>query len=153
MRTISSLALLCFAAFDTSGQPYTISTVAGTDRLLDGSNATSSPLREPRSVATDGFGNLYIADTADNRVRKVNSSGIISTYAGTGVPGYTGDRGKATMAQLSAPTGVAVDGSGNVYIADRDNFRVRRVSLDGTINTVVGNGTAGFSGDNGPALS
>jgi hypothetical protein len=153
MRTIISLAFLCFAAFDTSGQPYTISTVAGTDRLLDGSNATSSPLREPRSVAIDGFGNLYIADTADNRIRKVNSSGVISTYAGTGLPGYTGDRGKAQMAELSGPTGVATDGSGNVYIADRDNFRVRRVSLDGTINTIAGNGTSGFSGDNGPALS
>ncbi|HYL75596.1 MAG TPA: hypothetical protein VEU96_15390, partial [Bryobacteraceae bacterium] len=86
-------------------------------------------------------------------MRKINPSGVISTYAGTGVPGYSGDRGKATLAQLSGPIGLAVDGSGNLYIADRDNFRVRRITLDGTINTVAGNGRSGSGGDNGPATS
>ena len=153
MRIISSLGFLCLSVFDISAQRYTISTVAGTNRLLDGGNAASAPLREPRSVAIDPAGNLYIADTSDNRIRKVTFSGIISTYAGTGVPGFSGDRGNATLAELSGPTGVAVDGSGNVYVAERDNFRIRRISLDGTINTIAGNGTAGFSGDTGPALS
>jgi uncharacterized protein (TIGR03437 family) len=153
MRIISSLGFLCLSVFDISAQPYTINTVAGTARLLDGGNAASAPLREPQSVAIDAAGNLYIADTSDNRIRKVNFSGIISTYAGTGASGYSGDRGQAAVAELSGPTGVAVDGSGNVYIADRDNFRVRRISINGTINTVAGNGTAGFSGDNGPAVS
>ena len=153
MRIISSLGFLCLSVFDISAQRYTISTVAGTNRLLDGGNAASAPLREPRSVAIDPAGNLYIADTSDNRIRKVNVSGIISAYAGTGVPGFSGDRGNAKLAELSGPTGVAVDGSGNVYVAERDNFRIRRISLDGTINTVAGNGTAGFSGDTGPALS
>jgi trimeric autotransporter adhesin len=153
MRIIRSVGFLCLSVFDISAQPYTITTVAGTNRLLDGSIAASAPLREPRSVAIDPAGNLYIADTSDNRIRKVNFSGIISTYAGTGAPGYSGDRGNATLAELSGPTGVAVDGSGNVYVAERDNFRVRRISIDGTINTVAGAGTAGFSGDTGPALS
>ena len=152
MRTITLFGFLCFWVVDLQSQPYTISTVAGTNRLLDGGSATLAPLRDPRGVAVDPAGNLYIADTADNRIRKVNFSGVISTFAGTGVPGYSGDRGKAISAQLSGPTGVAVDANGNVYVADRDNYRIRRISLDGTINTVAGNGTAGFSGDNGPAL-
>jgi sugar lactone lactonase YvrE len=138
MRTLISLGFLSLSILDLQCQPYTISTVAGTNRLLDGGNAVLAPLRQPRSVAADSAGNLYIADTADNRVRKVNFSGVISTYAGTGVPGYSGDRGKASLAALSGPTSVAVDSSGNVYVADRDNYRVRRISLDGTINTVSG---------------
>src|SRR5262249_10090244 len=99
----------------------------------------------------DAGGNLYLADVADNRVLKISPSGIVSTFAGNGIPGFSGDRGKATNATLFSPTGVAVDNSGNVYVADRDNFRVRRISTDGTINTVAGNGSRGFSGDGGPA--
>ena len=138
---------LCFA------QSYTISTIAGTTRLLDGSNANTVPLRTPQGVVVDSVGNIYIADTNDNRIRKINPFGIISTYAGTGVPGYSGDRGKATLAQLSAPFGLAMDSTGNLYIADRDNYRVRKISSDGTINTVAGNGRPGSAGDNGSALN
>jgi uncharacterized protein (TIGR03437 family) len=152
-RLITLLGFLSLSVLDLLGQPYTISTVAGTDRLLDGSSAASAPLRQPRSVAADASGNVYIADTTDNRIRKVSFSGTISTYAGTGVPGYSGDRGKAAIAKLSGPTGVAVDASGNVYVADRGNFRVRRITLDGTINTIAGTGSSGYSGDNGLATS
>jgi uncharacterized protein (TIGR03437 family) len=152
-RPITLLGFLSLSVLDLLGQPYTISTVAGTDRLLDGGSAASAPLRQPRSVAADASGNVYIADTTDNRIRRVSFTGTISTYAGTGVPGYSGDRGKAGAAELSGPTGVAVDASGNLYVADRGNFRVRRITLDGTINTIAGTGFSGFSGDNGPATS
>ncbi|MGP0070460.1 MAG: hypothetical protein ACLPWF_00800 [Bryobacteraceae bacterium] len=138
---------------NTWAQPYTISTIAGTPRLLDGSPATSVPLREPIAVAMDAQGNLYIADEADNRIRKVNPSGIISTYAGTGVPGYGGDRGPAIQAELSFPTGIVLDAAGNMYIADEGNARVRRIAVDGTIDTVAGNGNYPYAGDNGPATS
>ncbi len=154
MLNKGGLVLALLSALPALSQPYTITTVAGTDRLLDGRSATSVPLRTPFAVAVDSAGNLYIADQADNRVRKVApSSSTITTLAGTGLPGYTGDRGKATQATLTSPTGLAVDSLGNVYIADRDNFVVRRVSPDGTINTVAGNGTPGFSGDKAAATS
>src|SRR5262249_42424442 len=153
MRKIIGAALqLCFCGL-IAAQTYTISTIAGTDRVLDGSPAINVPLRNPISVAVDATGALYIADSADNRVRKVSASGVISTFAGTGVPGYFGDRGKATQALLAGPIGLAVDSNGVVYIAERDNAVVRRVALDGTINTIAGNGTPGFGGDDGPATS
>ena len=134
-------------------QPYIISTAAGTDRLLDGNPAINVPLLDPRSVKIDAAGNFYIADTSDNRIRKVNQSGIISTIAGDGLPGFSGDRGKAKDAELFNPTTLAIDGNGNLYVADQGNFRIRRISSDGTINTIAGTGTPGFSGDNGPAVS
>ena len=155
MPYINRLATLFlgFTALACYSQPYIITTVAGTDRLLDGHNASSVPLRGVHAVATDGSGNIYLADADDNRVRKINAAGIISTYAGTGIPGYSGDRGKAIAAAISGPIGLAMDSNGSLYISDRDNFRVRKVTPDGTINTVAGNGRFGFLGDNGPALS
>ena len=89
----------------------------------------------------------------DNRIRKVDPAGIISTYAGTGIPGYSGDRGPAASAQLNFPTGIALDAKGNMYVADEGNSVVRRIAVDGTINTVAGNGNPKFAGDNGPATS
>jgi trimeric autotransporter adhesin len=133
-------------------QPYMISTVAGTDRLLNGHSADTVPLRGPLAVAVDSAGNLYIADAADNRIRKVDTSGVIGTYAGTGVASYNGDRIKATEAQLNFPTALAFDASGNLLIVDQGNSRVRVISSDGIINTVAGNGSPGILGDNGPAL-
>ncbi|MGD0299632.1 MAG: hypothetical protein ABSE86_21285 [Bryobacteraceae bacterium] len=152
-RTFLGSILLFFSLnFAGWSQPYTITTVAGTDRLLDGHSANTVPLRSPVAVAVDSNGNLYIADASDNRIRKVDPSGIISTYAGTGVPGYNGDRIKAAAAQLNFPSALAFDAAGNLYVADLGNSRVRVISSDGTINTVAGNGAPGILGDNGPAI-
>jgi sugar lactone lactonase YvrE len=134
-----------------------ISTVAGTGAQGfsgDGGAATSAQLDSPYGVAVDGSGNLFIADLSNSRVRKVVlSTGVISTVAGTGAPGLSGDGGAATSAQLSSPYGVAVDGSGNLFIADRGNSRVRKVLSTGVISTVAGTWPAGFSGDGGAATS
>jgi trimeric autotransporter adhesin len=119
----------------------------------DGGQATSAQLCSPTKVAVDNSGNLYIADSSNYRVRKVSASGIITTIAGNGTAGYSGDGGPAVNAQLNRPVGVAVDNSGNVYIADDYNFRVRKVSPDGTISTFAGSGFFGYGGDGGPATS
>jgi sugar lactone lactonase YvrE len=128
-----------------------ITTVAGNGTGFSGDNgpATSAQLSSS-GVAVDPAGNLYIADTWNNRIRKV-SNGVITTVAGNGTEGSSGDNGPAISAQLSA-SGVAVDSAGNLYIADEFNNRIRKVS-NGVITTVAGNGTRGFSGDNGPATS
>ena len=119
----------------------------------DGGPALYARLHVPLDVAVDGHGNVYIADTSNNAVRRVDGNGTITTVAGTGVRGYTGDNGPASQAQLAAPNGVAVDAADNLYIADYSNNRVRKVGLNGVISTVAGNGSAGYSGDGGPATS
>ncbi len=133
-----------------------ISTVAGTGTQgysCDNGEATAVRLSWPFSVAVDGSGNLYIADTSNNCIRKVDAAGRISTVAGTGTPGYNGDGGPATTAQLNGPLGVAVDGLGNLYIADSGNSRLRKVDATGIISTVAGTGTPGYNGDGGPAAT
>jgi uncharacterized protein (TIGR03437 family) len=133
-----------------------ISTVAGDGTpgyKGDGLLATSAELNQPSGVAVDSNNNLYIADLANNVVRKVTSAGIISTVAGTGSFGSGGDNGPATSAQLFMPWGVAVDGAGNLFIADWGNNRIRKVTSAGTISTVAGNGTVGFTGDGLSAVS
>ena len=129
----------------------TISTVAGNGTPgFSGDNgpAPSAQLNYPAGVALDSAGDLYIADTYNHRIRKV-SNGTISTVAGNGTVGHSGDNGPATSAQLNYPNGVAVDTAGGLYVADTYNHRIRQVSSNGTISTVAGNGTAGYSGDNG----
>jgi hypothetical protein len=101
----------------------------------------------------DAPGNIYIADGGNHRIRKVDTGGTITTVAGNGAGGYSGDNGPATSAKLNAPKGVAIDSSGDIYIADTENHRIRKVDAGGNISTVAGNGTAGYSGDNGPARS
>jgi uncharacterized protein (TIGR03437 family) len=133
-----------------------ISTVAGTGKAGfsgDGGAATSAKLNQPASVAVDSAGNLYIADSVNYRIRKVTTDGNISTIAGNGTRAYSGDGGPATSASISYPYNIAVDAAGNVYIADYNNHRIRMVTPGGTISTVAGNGTAGFSGDGGPATA
>ena len=137
---------------DTSGR---ISTVAGNGRIGyggDGGPALEATLNNIQELAVDAAGNLYIADTANHRVRKVGSSGVITTVAGTGTQGYGGDGGLASAAQLNRPRGVAVDAAGNLYIADSFNERVRKVDTSGVITTVAGTGERGNSGDGGPAV-
>ena len=107
----------------------------------------------PNGVSADVNGNVYIADFGNQRIRKINPAGIVSTFAGTGTAGYNGDGNAATSAQLYYPTGVSADMNGNVYIADRDNNRIRMVNFAGIIATFAGIGTAGSSGDDGLAIS
>ena len=106
-------------------------------------------------ISLHHLGNIYIADTSHSRIRKVTvSTGIISTIAGTGTQSYSGDNGAATSATLSYPYGVGLDTAGNVYIADQNNHRIRKVTIStGIIITFAGTGTASYSGDNGPATS
>lgn len=131
-----------------------IHSVAGSDQAgagAEGVPALGSPLNTPDDVAVDGQGNVYIADTNNNRVRKIKPDGTISTLAGTGVAGFRGDNGPASAAQLNAPKGVASDMSGNVFIADSENHRIRKVAPNGIITTVAGSDPG--SGDGGPALA
>jgi len=131
-----------------------ITTVAGSGRAGyagDDGPAVAALLDTPLGLAVDRGGALYIADSGNHRIRKVTPSGTISTVAGTGAAGYSGDSEKGTAAQLDHPVALAVDGRGNVYIADSGNHRVRKVDAGGTIRTVVGTGEFGYGGDLGPA--
>jgi sugar lactone lactonase YvrE len=136
--------------------PGEINTFAGTGAAGfsgDGGPAISAKLNNPQGMAVDGVGDLYIADSFNYRVRKVATAGTITTVAGNGALGFSGDGGPATSAKLYNPSDVAFDGAGNLYIADAFNNRVRKVDLSGTITTVAGTGSKGFSGDGGPATS
>lgn len=137
-----------------------ITTVAGGAPLPvysgDGGRAVGAGVAFPGGVAVDAAGNLYIAEINSQRIRKVDTAGIITTFAGNGSKGFTGDGGPATAASLNlfnSHAGLAVDGAGNVYIADVSNYRIRKVDSTGVITSIAGNGIAGFSGDGGPATS
>ncbi len=135
-----------------------IRTVAGTGALgYSGDNgpAKAAGLSMPEAVVSDPSGNLFVCDTANHRIRRIDAvNGIITTVAGNGNQGYSGDNGPGTSASLNVPTGLAFDTAGNLLIADSGNHRVRRLSLSGgVIDTVAGDGNGGFSGDNAPAAS
>jgi len=131
-----------------------INTVAGSTTIGyagDGGAATSASLFNPWAVTVDSAGNIYIAEYGNNRIRKVDTSGKISTIAGNGTLGFSGDGSTATSAMLNLPTGIAVDSSGNVYIADSGNLRLRKIA-NSNISTIAGNGLLSYSGDNGLAV-
>ena len=138
---------------DTNG---VITTVAGNgiyDYAGDGGAATNASFKNPISIALDAWGNLFIADQNNFRIRKVDTYGIITTVAGTGSIGFSGDSGAATNAKLSSIAGVAVDTLGNCFISDSSNNRIRKIDTNGVISTVVGTGSLGFSGDGGAATN
>jgi sugar lactone lactonase YvrE len=119
----------------------------------DGGPATQAVLESPRGITFDAQGNLYIADRDHDAIRKVDTNGIMTTVAGTGQRGYSGDGGPATRAKLNRPDGVVFDAAGNMYIDDENNSRVRKVTPNGIITTIGGTGTVGCSGTGGPATA
>ncbi|QEV16859.1 NHL repeat-containing protein [Streptomyces alboniger] len=133
-----------------------ITTVAGDGTagyISDGGPAVATRLHYPADVAVDDAGNLFIADTNNHRVRKVTPNGNITTVAGNGEAGYVSDGGPAIATRLHYPHALTVDRAGNLYIADHHNHRIRKVTPNGNITTVAGNGTAGYVSDGGPAIS
>ncbi len=139
----------------TTGNITTVAGVGTTGFSGDGGLATAAEFDVPRGLALDGSGNLYIADSGNDRIRMIDATtGNISTVAGVGTDGYSGDGASAMAAELDNPHGVAVDSAGDLYIADTDNHTIRKVdSTTGFISSVVGNGTQGATGDGGPAAS
>jgi len=133
-----------------------ISTVAGNGLAGyagDGNVATAAQLNIPSAIIFDKYGNTYIADAFGNRIRKIDVTGIISTVAGNGVAGYSGDGGPATAASINNPSGLAIDSNDNLFISDFFNHRIRVVSPDGNINTCAGNGISGYDGDGSAATN
>jgi sugar lactone lactonase YvrE len=157
MKTLSVITLFAFIGF--SIQPtkaQIITTVAGNTTGAyagDGGQATVSELHHPTKAIFDAFGNMFISDSGNNRVRKVNTAGIITTIAGTGTAGYSGDGGQATAAEINQPDDITFDAYGNLYIADVANNRIRKINTAGIITTIAGNGTQSFSGDGGFATA
>jgi hypothetical protein len=133
-----------------------ITTVAGTGAFGfsgDGGMATAAKLNGTRVIAVDKAGNLYLEDTGNYRVRKINTAGVISTVVGNGIVGYSGDGGMATAASIDFSEGITVDTVGNIYVADETHGVIRKINTNGIISTFAGSGTQGYSGDNGPATN
>jgi uncharacterized protein (TIGR03437 family) len=152
---LSLTGVVCFAATVTTPASYIIQTVAGTNDVGNGGTALSTAFSQPEGIAVDHSGNVYVADAAVHQVRKIAADGSIQTVAGTGVAGFGGDGGPASAALLNQPYGLALDSAGNLYIADLGNARVRKVAVDGAIQTVAGGGAlpATSTGQGGAATS
>jgi sugar lactone lactonase YvrE len=143
--------LIAFVPAKATAQ-LTVFTVAG-GAVRDGGPATAAPLTLPRFAAYDKAGNLFIADDWAHRIRKVDQSGVITTIAGSGISGFSGDGGPAKSALVSFPTGLTFDRSGNILFTDQGNYRVRKIDNQGIITTIAGTGTMGYSGDGGSAIN
>lgn len=157
IKTLSLAFILTTSVFVARAQTPIITTFAGTSPGYsgDGGLATAAQLNQPSGMALDAAGNVYIADSYNNVIRKVAvNTGIITTFAGNGSAGYSGDGGQATSAQLNAPQSVAIDANNNLYIGDWNNSVIRKVNIaSGIITTFAGTGVQGYSGDGGPAIS
>ena len=150
------LFLVVWTGFEARAQ--NISTIAGNGTAGsrgDGKIATIAEIDAQAGAAIDHEGNVYIADFNGNRIRKINTAGIITTIAGTGNPGFGGDGGSAVNARLFGPSGIAVDQKGDIYFADSYNQRIRKISVadGGVITTIAGTGANGYSGNGGPAIA
>ncbi len=146
------LLSLCLIASAITTHAQIVTTIAGGGSSPgDGIPGTSSILQSPYQVALDKYGNAYIADYIDHKVRKLDTAGIITTIAGTGSSGSTGDGGPATAATFNALAGIAVDGSGNIYVADNGDHTVRKIDAAGMISRYAGTGLGGSTGDGAPA--
>ena len=144
--------LLSMLSGVSDAQTKVLSSIAGVGAggyLSDGLPATAANINNPKCIAIDGAGNMYIADYSNQRIRKVDATGIISTIAGTGTSGYTGDGGPATSANINSPWGIATDVSGDIFFST--GTAVREINTSGIITTIAGTGTAGYSGDGGAA--
>ena len=156
LNTAALVLYLPLELFAGSVPTFTITTIAGTGAKGysgNGGSATAATLNDPRGIVTDPAGNVYFCDRLNHVVQKIDTKGIITTIAGTGTPGYNGDNIPGTQARLDQPWRVTIDPAGNLYIADAGNDRIRKLTPDGIITTVVGNGNPGYSGDGGPAAS
>jgi len=154
LSSLLSILILTEIGLAQSGTTYVITTIAGNGTQGydgDGGPATSARLDRPYGVAVDKAGNVYFSEPSNQRVRKVSVSGVITTVAGTGAQGSLGDGGPAISAMLSQPSGIAIDGSGNLYIADLGSNSVRKIDTGGRITKFAGAGSAGFGGDGGPS--
>lgn len=150
--TVLALIGMCPAAW---AQNLVITTVAGSDFVFrgDGAPATQAQFSQMYDVITDPQGNVLVADRSNHQVVKIAPSGILSVIAGNGISGYSGDGGPAANASLSFPSALALDRAGNIYIGDTGNYRIRRITSDGMIDTIAGTGLKGFAGDGGQAAS
>jgi len=134
----------------------TITTIAGigiVGHYGDGGPATAAYINQVHGIIRDNYGNIYISDRPNHRIRKITSDGLMITIAGNGSGGPDGDGGPASAAKLFSPAGLAFDTSGNLYIADQNNHKIRKISTSGIISTVAGTGVSGFLGDGGQATA
>lgn len=157
MKKIVLYLLLSVVSLPASFSQGTITTIAGngvTQYIGDGWPATSYSLAQPAGLCMDKSGDIYEADYAESRIRRLDTHDTLFTYAGVGAPGYTGDGGPASVATFANPTGVAMDTAGNLYITEEYNHIVRKITrATGIVSTICGTGTAGYAGDGGPAIT